>query len=345
MSDYSCNIVSYPVSKALETSINGTQFQDYIVVSDTDIASILTKEHGISFDPERTVLIEPGEKGKRWDQVERILDRAFELGLARDSVIIGIGGGVVTDVTAFAASLYMRGCRLVLVPTTVLSMVDAAFGGKTGINYGGYKNMVGTFYPAAELRLIPELVRTLSERDYRSGLAEVIKHALLADGTLWDRLVNERERVMAKDPEILSTLLWDALQVKVSVVKEDLREKGVRAHLNLGHTFAHGIEASAGFGTWTHGEAVAWGIAKAMDAGVLLGETPVEYAEMVKSLLSDYGYRIGECGVPAATLIEAMEKDKKKKAGSVRFVLQRGPQETFTATLDRSILEEVIGSN
>jgi len=276
-----------------------------------------------------------GEAHKAWPQIDAVLTRALDLGLARDSVFAGVGGGVVTDMTAFAASVYMRGCRLVLVPTTLLAMVDAALGGKTGIDYGGYKNLVGTFYPAHELRIWPGALATLPERDFRSGLAEAIKHAFLVDTHLLELFETRREAVLARDPATLEELVFRAVMVKVGVVERDLRETGERAFLNLGHTFGHALEAVVGFdGSWTHGEAVCWGMGRALDLGVALGKTDRVWRDRADALMAAYGFRSRAPGTSAAALLAAMKNDKKKKGGQVRFVLQEAQGRTFQQTVE-----------
>lgn len=290
----------------------------------------------------KILLLEPGEDHKTWEQVTRILERGFAMGLARDGWMVGIGGGVVTDITAFAASLYMRGCKVCLIPTTVLAQVDATLGGKTGINFGGHKNMVGSFYPANEIRIAVETLATLPLREYRGGLAEVLKHAFLVGGELLARVEGQRAAIMARDPGLLAATIWDSLMVKAAVVEEDLKEQGVRAHLNLGHTFGHGLEAAAGFGVWNHGEAVAWGMIKAARLAARLGACAPEFAERVRRLMLDYGFTDKAPGVPVDRLIQAMLLDKKKKGGAVRFILQRGPADTYMTAVEESDLRAVL---
>ncbi|MEI8092656.1 MAG: 3-dehydroquinate synthase family protein [Spirochaetales bacterium] len=271
-----------------------------------------------------------GEAHKTWPQIDALLARALGLALARDSLLAGVGGGVVTDMAAFAASLFMRGCRLVLVPTTLLAMVDASLGGKTGIDYHGFKNLVGTFYPAQELRIWPGFLQTLPERDYRSGLAEVIKHAMLGEPGLWELLSKSHEAILAREPAVLNELVYRAIMVKVGVVERDLREAGERAFLNLGHTFGHALESVMTFdGTWTHGEAVCWGIARALDLGVGLGRTDKAWQAEVLAMLGAYGFRLTAAGAVPSALLAAMKNDKKKKDGLVRFVLQEAMGKTF----------------
>jgi len=294
--------------------------------------------------PPGHVVTAAGESRKEWPTVERILRAALSAGLGRDGTIIGVGGGVVCDTTAFAASIYMRGCTLILVPTTLLAMVDAAFGGKTGINFDDLKNIVGTFYPATEIRINIELLATLPEHEYRSGLVEVIKSGLLRDAELVSILEQKRDAILARDPATVRELVRRSIAVKGGYVEEDPTEKGVRAHLNLGHTFGHAVESVVGFGTWTHGEAVAWGIARAMDAGELIGVTDRGYAARVRELLQSYGYRIERPAVPfsADELMNRMKSDKKKKNGTVHFVLQRGLCDTIIEPLTDDQLHRIL---
>ncbi|MEM5948230.1 3-dehydroquinate synthase family protein [Spirochaetia bacterium 38H-sp] len=313
--------------------------RDVLVVTDSNVAPLLPPDV-----PFPVLVLEAGEEYKRWDSVEKILSRAVELGYARDCVFIGVGGGVVTDMTAFAASVYMRGVSLVLVPTTLLGMVDAAFGGKTGVDFLSLKNMVGTFYPAGELLIAPAFVASLPERDYIGGLAEVIKHAMLDDERLFELLETERERVMMRDFSVVSELVERALMVKVRIVTEDFREKGKRAFLNLGHTFGHALEAVTGFTRFTHGEAVAWGLRCAMALGLSMGLSPESYVYRVNALLDAYGFLRAVSGVSAEELLEASRMDKKKKGGSVRFVLQRGQGDTLLTEVDDSAFIEAVSA-
>jgi 3-dehydroquinate synthase len=270
-----------------------------------------------------TVVLPAGEKSKQWESVRAILERCAALALGRDSTLCGVGGGVVCDITALAASLYMRGCGLVLVPTTLLAMVDASLGGKTGIDFLGYKNMVGTFYPAGRIVIRAGVVRGLPEREYLSGLAEVIKTALIGDADLLRLLENRRDAVMARDPAIVEEMIRRSLTVKGRIVEEDPKEGGVRALLNLGHTFGHALESATGFTGWAHGEAVAWGIGRALAAGVRFGMTDPAFAERVTALLLSYGYRL-HADMSFAELAPGFDRDKKRKGGKIRLVIPCG---------------------
>ncbi len=288
-------------------------------------------------------VIPAGESAKSWASVEAILDRALALGLTRAGTIAGVGGGVVCDVAAFAASIYMRGCRLILAPTTLLAMVDAALGGKTGINFGGFKNMVGTFRPASEVHVCIGALASLPEREYHSGLAEVIKTAALGDEELFGMLEKERARFLARDAALLREAVPRCVAVKVRIVQEDLTERGPRAWLNLGHTFGHALEAVTGMERHTHGEAVAWGMARAMELGVRAGVTRPAWAGRLAALLEAYGFRTRIEDVDAGALLEAMGKDKKKVGGGVRFVLQEDICRTRVQEVDPALVSAVLG--
>ncbi len=297
-------------------------------------------------DQLNSVVLPPGEGAKNWKSIDLIAGKALESGMARDSVFVGVGGGVVCDLTAAAASLYMRGSGLVLVPTTLLAMCDASLGGKTGFDYKGYKNILGTFYPAEEIRISVDVLKHLPVREFKSGLAEVIKHGFLSGDTdILDLLTSDREKILARDPGTLERIAASSLDVKGWYVENDFKEENLRRHLNLGHTFAHALESVTGFSSVSHGEAVAWGILMALRAGAAMGETDPSWLEEADRILSLYGYRTDyHAALPVSEIIEAMNYDKKKKDGEVRFVLQHRRGDTFTAPVDREILEEVFGS-
>ena len=274
--------------------------------------------------PQNSVILPSGEKFKSWASIEKILCAALDAHLGRDSLFIAFGGGVVCDMTAFAASIYMRGCGLVLVPTTLLCMVDASIGGKSAIDFHGGKNLVGTFYPARDVLISPSCLRTLPESEYMSGLGEVLKHAFLAsDRQLYDFLVDNRKAVLARDRETLTTMLHLSLKVKASYIERDPEEKkGIRQALNLGHTFAHALESLEDFRV-RHGIAVAWGLSRAAHCSLDAGVCDSSLVEAVDSLLRLYGYDIDR-RVERGRWLDfqsAVAKDKKNISGKVRFVL------------------------
>lgn len=255
---------------------------------------------------------------------------------------IAIGGGVVCDVTAFTASIYMRGVDVILLPTTLLSMVDASVGGKTGIDFEGYKNILGTFYPAREVRIIPEMIQSLPEREYRSGLAEVIKHALLSDEDLFSLLLENADLIKKREPELLEEIIFRSLKIKSWFIQKDPLDKDIRGYLNLGHTFGHALESLGKLSQWTHGEAVAWGLNKAMEAGVLMGLTDSDYAKKVRRLLEQYDYTLALKSRDTEDLLQNMQRDKKKLSGKLRFILQERHGRTLYSEVPEEILRKVI---
>jgi 3-dehydroquinate synthase len=266
------------------------------------------------------LVIPSGEAAKGWLSVQAILTHCATLGIGRDATISGVGGGVVCDVTAFAASLYMRGCGLVLIPTTLLAMVDASLGGKTGIDFQGYKNMVGTFYPASRILIAAEAVRSLPDREYLSGLAEVIKTAIIGDADLFELMERARGDVLSRQPSVVQEMIRRSLAVKGRIVEADPREAGERALLNLGHTFGHALETATGFTGWAHGEAVAWGMGRALVAGAKMGLTEPRFAHRVRSLLKSYGFRL-TARASFEELLPGIERDKKRRGGAIRLVI------------------------
>ena len=262
-----------------------------LVICDEHTASIADAICG-SGPPLPRCALRSGESGKCWASVEAIVRAAREAGLGRDGVFIGVGGGVIGDLSAFAASIYMRGCGLALVSTTLLGMADASLGGKTGFDLFGVKNLAGTFYPARHVYMPLESLASLPPPEWKSGVAELIKTAVLAGDDFLDGLMalaggfppgafdsgfpaNFASRLLADNAEQLSRCISRAVEFKGGIVEADPRETGrERMLLNLGHTFAHALESSAGLGTVSHGEAVAWGLVRACELGLALGITP-----------------------------------------------------------------------
>lgn len=290
------------------------------------------------------VVVPVGEACKTWSVLEQVLQACVGHGLTRDSVLAGFGGGAVTDLAAFAASIYLRGIDVVLIPTSLLAMVDAAVGGKTGIDFAGLKNLVGTFQPGREVRVYSGFVQSLPDREFRSGLAEVIKAACLAEPELFRLLESRRTDVLARDRSTIDELVRRAVAVKVDVVRRDYREQGVRATLNLGHTFAHALEACMGLGRITHGEAVAWGMARAARTSVRMELDRDSWASRVTGLLSAYGYDTGPLppGIDRDCYLRALAHDKKARRDGLRFILQHGPQDTAPHRVHESVLTAIL---
>lgn len=274
--------------------------------------------------PSSRIVLDSGEKNKTISSVEKILNAALTYGLSRDSRIIAFGGGVVCDMAALASSLYMRGCMLTLVPTTLLSMVDASLGGKTGVDFGKAKNIIGSFYPADEVLISTELLHSLNHGEYLSGLGEVIKHAFLSsDEALFSYLEENRDAILNRDKAVVREIVRLSLEIKKMYIEKDPKEKlGIRSFLNFGHTFAHALEALGHF-NYSHGQAVAWGCVRAFEVGVLLGLTDKDYAKKSISLIRAYGYNWNykiERG-RWMDFLQSLDKDKKKYEGNVKFVI------------------------
>lgn len=301
-----------------------------------------TRRH-LPADVEATVL-PPGEEAKQWQYVETIIKDALDKGLGRDGRMIALGGGVICDMTAFAASIYMRGCRVVLVPTTLLAMVDASLGGKTAIDLFNTKNLVGTFHPATDVHICASTLATLDEQGYRNGLGEVLKHALLSpDGQLLEFLEHEREAILRREPEAMERMILDSLRVKKAYVEADPTEtRGIRDALNLGHTFAHALESVGNLSRWSHGEAVAWGMARALRAGVAVGVTPVALAVRYEQLLCAYGFDTSWRVTDIASYLAAIGHDKKKRDSHVRFVLMAAQGSHVLQPLEPALIASLV---
>jgi 3-dehydroquinate synthase len=292
---------------------------------------------------EQTFIIEAGESYKKIETVLRMVDFALDAGAGRDVRFYALGGGVICDMAAFAASIYMRGVEVVLVPTTLLGMVDATLGGKSGVDYRGYKNILGSFHPASLIIIDPRFLKTLPDSEMMSGFAELIKHAMLSGNDALGELEEALPAVLGRDSRVLTRIISTSLNIKGRVIEQDPFEKGIRAHLNLGHTFGHALESACGFSGWSHGDAVAWGLSRALHAGVLLGITDGSYRERIDKLLDRFGYRRTAEADPGK-IIGAVGSDKKKKGGEVYFVLQRRAGDTLTRPLPREVLEETVRS-
>lgn len=334
-----------------KTSVEISGIPDFIHgIENKNNALIVTDETLAGFEAVRpllnagikTVILGSGERYKTLKSIEAIASAAVEHGLDRDALIIGIGGGVICDMAAFASSVYMRGCRLQLVPTTLLSMVDASIGGKTGVDFLEKKNLIGSFYPAERVLVYTEFLKTLSEAEYKSGLAEIIKHAFLRGDRLLDFIEQNHSGIIDREQGVMEELIFMSLEVKADYIQQDFREQGIRAHLNLGHTFGHALETAAGLGRLSHGEAVAWGIVKALKAGVLAGVTDKNYAERAEKLIRDYGYDADFDDYDHDVYMKALLSDKKKKAGRLRFIIQEKLGSTLIMNLDNKIIEEVL---
>jgi 3-dehydroquinate synthase len=280
----------------------------------------------------RTLVIQAGEERKTPATVAAIHDAAFAHRLERSSLIVALGGGVVGDMAGFAAATWLRGIAVVQVPTTLLAMVDAAIGGKTGVNHPGGKNLIGAFHQPKLVLIDPLVLATLPEREFRAGMAEVIKYAVIGDERLFQDLEAAAERDPrrglasreAMGPVLLGRLLERSAAAKARVVAADEREGGLRAILNYGHTLGHAVENLSGYGTWLHGEAVGLGMLAAGDIAVAMGLWSQADQDRQRRLVAAAGLPMAWPDLDPQAVLASLQADKKVRQGKVRFVLPTG---------------------
>lgn len=271
--------------------------------------------------PADVVTVPAGERAKSRDEWARVTDRLLSLGLGRDGAVIALGGGSVGDLAGFVASTYMRGIPFVQVPTTLLAMVDASVGGKVGVDTAAGKNLVGAFHPPALVLIDPKVLATLPDPLYREGLAETVKHAVIADAGFFDWIAANGEALRTRVPKVMKELVHRSLELKAGVVARDEHETGERASLNAGHTVGHALELLSGYAL-RHGEAVGIGLVEECRIGERLGVTERGTAERVAELLSTLGLPTSRDPRPATgDLLAAMRGDKKNRNGVIRMAL------------------------
>ena len=288
-----------------------------VVVSDTNI----DRHYHSLIEPYDHVLIGLGEASKTLLTLDAIYRRFIELGVDRSCFVLAIGGGIVTDVAGFAASTFMRGLEFGFISTSLLGQVDASVGGKNGVNVEGYKNMVGTFTQPKFVICDVDLLRTLSPREFRTGLAEIIKAAVIADAELFEMLEQADFSTLQRDSDTLSEMVYRAIKVKADIVERDERESGDRRLLNLGHTLAHAIEKSSS--KFNHGEAVAVGLAMIAEVAANRDMLAVADKERIVNLLLRAGFAL-EPPVEVRTLLKAVKRDKKAEGDSIHVVFPLG---------------------
>ncbi len=282
-------------------------------------------------------VVEPGEGAKSWTVLETLTDWLLELGIERGDNVFALGGGVVGDLTGFACSVLKRGCGFVQIPTTLLAQVDSSVGGKTAINTGAGKNLIGAFHQPNAVLIDPETLATLPPREMGAGYAEVLKYGLLGDAGFFDWLEANGSNVIAREPEALTHAIATSIRAKARIVAEDERElSGRRALLNLGHTFGHALEAETGFSQeLLHGEGVALGMVLAARYSARRGHFNMADADRAKQTLMDAGLRseIGELGLSCggAKLVDHMRHDKKMEGGTLPFLLLNAIGEAFVS--------------
>ncbi|MYM35909.1 3-dehydroquinate synthase [Duganella sp. FT94W] len=322
---------SYPIaigpallqdSAALARHVHGSKVA---IVSNTTVAPLYLErvEAGLRNAGKQvtTVILPDGEAFKNWSSLMRIFDALLENKADRKTTLIALGGGVIGDLTGYAAASYMRGVDFIQVPTTLLSQVDSSVGGKTGINHPLGKNMIGAFYQPRAVIADTSTLETLPARELSAGLAEVIKYGAVIDLAFFEWIEANIEKLMARDKGALAYAIARSCEIKADVVRQDEREGGLRAILNFGHTFGHAIEAGMGYGAWLHGEAVGCGMVMAADLSHRMGLIDAETVARVRKLIAAAGLPVKAPDLGVDQWLEAMEVDKKNEGGAIKFIL------------------------
>jgi 3-dehydroquinate synthase len=289
-----------------------------------------------------TIVLPDGEEEKNWSSLMRVFDVLLAEKCDRKTTLVALGGGVIGDLTGFAAATYMRGVPFIQLPTTLLAQVDSSVGGKTGINHPLGKNMIGAFYQPQAVLADTSTLDTLPPRELSAGLAEVIKHGAIIDASFFDWIESNIGALVGRDAAALAYAIQRSCEIKAEVVRQDEREGGLRAILNFGHTFGHAIEAGLGYGEWLHGEAVGCGMVMAADLSQRLGFIDAKTSMRIADLVRAAGFPVTAPDLGAERWLELMQVDKKNEGGQIKFILLRPlgapaimpvPQEALLATL------------
>jgi 3-dehydroquinate synthase len=289
-----------------------------------------------------TIVLPDGEQYKDWSSLMQIFDALLLNKCDRKTTLVALGGGVIGDLTGYAAASYMRGIGFIQLPTTLLAQVDSSVGGKTGINHPMGKNMIGAFYQPRIVIADTATLETLPARELSAGLAEVIKHGAITDAAFFDWIEANIVKLMARDKSALAYAIARSCEIKADIVRQDEREGGLRAILNFGHTFGHAIEAGLGYGKWLHGEAVGCGMVMAADLSARMGLIDDGVVSRIRALVAAAGLPVQAPDLGLERWIELMEVDKKNEGGAIKFILLKAlgspnistaPQEQLLATL------------
>lgn len=321
---------SYPIyigdSLLSETALFDAHIRgkEVLIVSNDTVAPLYlqTLQHTLQAYRLEKVILPDGEQYKTLDIMQRIFDGLLQARMSRQTTIIALGGGVIGDMAGFAAACYQRGVPFIQVPTTLLSQVDSSVGGKTAVNHPLGKNMIGAFYQPQCVFADTTTLSTLDDRQFAAGLAEVIKYGLINDGEFFDWLQANMAGLVARQPELMAQAIARSCQDKADIVAADEHEQGVRALLNLGHTFGHAIETGCGYGVVLHGEAIAIGMVMAADLSQRLGWLDLAAVERIKAVLTAAGLPVSvPAAMSAASFMDLMAVDKKVQNGAIRLIL------------------------
>lgn len=312
------------ILSALGERLAGSTAHKIFVVSNAKVFGLygrpltraLEKNHVVT-----PIIIPDGEKYKTLHTVDRIYGKLIRNQAERHSKILALGGGVVGDIAGFAAATFLRGIDLIQVPTTLLAQVDSAVGGKVGVNHALGKNLIGAFHQPKLVWIDTTVLETLSEREFKAGLYEVIKYGVIWDAALFDKIENNLPSILNKDPEVLEELISRCCQIKAEIVSQDERENGLRMILNFGHTIGHALEAATRYTKFKHGEAVAWGMIAAAKIAVRHGTIPEVSSQRIERLILRVGKLPRIPAIPISQVLSAMSHDKKTRNGVIRFIL------------------------
>ncbi len=302
-------------------------------------------ERGLAELPHEVLFLPGGEEQKRLAPLETMAEEMVRRRADRSSVIMGFGGGIVNDMAGFLAAIFMRGIPVVQAPTTLLAQVDAAIGGKTGVNLSSGKNLMGSFHQPLAVLIDPGVLDTLPDREYRAGLYEVIKCGVIASPDLFGRLAEQQADVMAKTPGVVDSIIHESVRIKAEVVSADEREGDLRRILNFGHTFGHALEAETRYQRFLHGEAVAFGMGAAVYLARSTGYLAPGDATAILDLIARYGPIPSLDGISPESLLARLSSDKKTIRGKVHFVLPVGIGKVkIVSGLDEHLVLEAIRS-
>lgn len=325
-----------------------------LFVTDATVASLECMKDFIQafddgkYNDDQLIILGSGEPYKTIESVLTIAKTGVDADFTRNDCFVGIGGGVICDLTAFAASIFKRGISVELAPTTLLAMVDASIGGKTGCDFDNYKNMIGTFHPAKTIYYFTPFIQFLAENQYNSGLAEAFKTGLIYDEELYDLFKNESEKILSRNKEILLKIIEKCVKAKSEIVEKDFMEKNIRSNLNLGHTFAHALESIAGLGVITHGAAVAWGIGRAATISLKKDYCMESFVNEIFTILKLYNWEteaipsILKGGEIGQRFLSVMHKDKKNNSSMIKLVIPKGFQNIVREDIPDSDILSVL---
>ena len=310
--------------------------KNVVLITDKNVKQFYKND----FPPHPVITIDTGEKIKNLDTVRDIYEKLVAVGADRSTFIVGIGGGIVCDIAGFVASTYLRGVRFGFVSSTLLSQVDASVGGKNGVNFKGYKNMVGVFNQPEFVICDLNLLNTLPKKEILNGMAEIVKHGAIEDVDLFAYLEEHSQKALALDIEVIEKLVYDSIVIKSAIVNQDELEKGARRKLNFGHTFGHAFEKTTAV---PHGEAVSVGMVMASALSVKRGRLSAEDAGRIKTLLQTIGLPVN-IHAEGKRVFDALKKDKKRKGDHIYFVLLNEIGDAFVDQFPINELEAVIYS-